>query len=200
MTPLRTDDDRGMTQPHVAVPTAPHHDHVEAQVRRALRLLTLGWDTALSALLADDPRIARTVLRTAPTRRQAIRVAEQRARHDGAGADVLPVLAESEQINRLLGRLAQTVLTEHSRPLVEEADRPHVETARRRGTERLCALAGTPHLAVADDDVRTCTTALLRVRDGLRTGDHDHSPATRTCRELASHLVEATRCATGAGA
>ncbi|WP_286689645.1 MULTISPECIES: hypothetical protein [unclassified Aeromicrobium] len=173
---------------------AARHDHVEVQVRRALRLLALGWDTALSAVLADDPRVARTVLRTAPARRQAVRVAEERARHDGDGAvDLLPLLAESEQVNRLLARLAQTVLTEHDRPLVDDADRTHIIIARRRGTERLCHLAGTPHLPVASDDVHTCTTALLRVRDHLRADEHEHSPAAHTCGDLTAYLLEIAR-------
>lgn len=177
------------------VPTSDPDEHVAVQVRRALRLLTLGWDAALSALLADDPRVARTVLRTAPARRQAIRVAAHRARHDGGdgAADALPVLAESEQVNRLLAQLAQTVLTDHTRPLVDELDRPHVEAVRRRGTERLCQLAGAPHLPVADDAYRTCGAALQRACEGLHDHDLEHSPAARTCGELTTYLVDISR-------
>jgi hypothetical protein len=162
--------------------------------RRAFHLLAQGWDRGFCALLHDDERAARAVLRTGPVRRSAIRRAlevEQR-RGTSASPDRVPLLADALEVDRLLVRLAQTVLTEHEHPLLPHEDRALVAGAHRRGVERLCLLADTVPRPLVDDLEARCSRALVDVAAGLGD-DRSRTTGARTCRALVDRLVEVDR-------
>lgn len=99
-----------------------NRSHIAQQV---LQHTAVAWNDGLGAAADHDVLAARRIMRGAAARRTLLRAAP---------GDMAPDLAK---INRLLGRLAQSILASPGVVSLAEPERAAVETSRRIGFERL---------------------------------------------------------------
>ena len=167
----------------------------DADLVQLLRLTTTAFESALHAVLDDDKRAAREVLRASADRRAARSAAQESVLANRwvpmpTKTERLRFVADVGQIGDLVDELARHVVTGgDTRPLCA-THRLTVAVLIDAGGRRLRQLADSPVGPGVDPANRGCGGALFEVADQC---GHDSSTTAGLCSTMAVVLLEASR-------
>lgn len=172
--------------------------------RHALRHTADAWDYGLGAAMDHDLRAARHVMRGAPARRSMLRAAHQHLQWGEASrglavarrASPIDVVADLMHINRLLGRLSQTILAAPEAGMLGDRERTDIDAARRIGSKRLWYFAESMPRPTLDREYVTSGHDLLDALADLAEIAPRRGTTPDVCLALMITLLETSRHAT----
>jgi len=181
-------------------------DHRLDLTRQAMRHTAEAWEHAMSAALGHDLHEARHVMRGAQARRTMLHTAHQHlqwadsARRPAMSrrADPIDVVADLVRMNRLLGRLAQSIIAAPDASGLVERDRADVDVARRVGSQRLHHFAESMPRPSVDRDYITAGHDLLDALADLAGQSPSRGTTPDLCLASMITLVETSRHVTRA--